>query len=155
MDPSCVEWLKQRLELLCPAADSKLRGSSESPAAFIAELFDEKEHTQALDSFLHEDPARTLFAVITPKRALKLSISAPKPAEYAAMMYILCPAKKGAVRWTMTSLSRQAQVQPLHCCAPHGLAACRFVSGCSVLAVIPQLYTTSIFRAHICLTAAL
>lgn len=110
LDPSCLQWLRQRLQLLCPAADSPLRGDAETPADFVTQLFDEEEHGAIFEAFLQEESARTLFAFVTTSRQLMISTMVPKPGDYTAMMYMLCPAKGSIVRWNMASLARKLQV---------------------------------------------
>lgn len=111
LEPSCLLWLKHHLQLLCPSATDKLRGSADGPAAFVDDLFSSAKHVLVFEDFLNRTDGLPLFVALQPARVLSMTTSIPRPGTYVSFMYFLKPPCNENPLWRQNTLTETIQVQ--------------------------------------------
>lgn len=107
----CVDWLRNRLELLCPPAASAARNGAASPAEFVAAVFDPLRHTPTFADFLAStDAAPTLFAYLDSSHALRLGAAVPPAGDFLSLMYFLRAPGCEEVQWSARTIFNRVQV---------------------------------------------
>lgn len=110
LDPCCLEWLQNELQLLCPDEANELRGSAEDPRAFVGDLFSSSKHSPIFEDFLKRTDGLPLFVALQPSRCFSMATVVPRPGTYESFMYFLKPPCSENPAWTRENLTQMIQV---------------------------------------------
>jgi hypothetical protein len=86
-----------------------MRAGADTSSRFVAELYDDAQHGNEFDAFLHSDKV-CMFVILTFDRAFRITLGVPQCGSYVSLLYILKPTSTFRVKWSAASLATMLQV---------------------------------------------